>query len=90
MALPVQEMFNRGALISLCFTSSRFLSTYHVLGINREVSKDGPWPQVVLSALKEGGSLMTELDIYTVFLDQSCLFQQGRMSLQMLACISPG
>ena len=45
---------------------------------------------VLILCLKEGGSLMTELDIYTVFLDQSCLFQQGRMSLQMLACISPG
>lgn len=61
MALPVQEMFNRGALISLCFTSSRFLSTYHVLGINREVSKDGPWPQVVLSAVKDRYMETTDL-----------------------------
>ena len=53
LVLPVQEMFNRGALISLRFTSALFSSTYHVLWINREVSKDGPWSQVVLSAVRD-------------------------------------
>lgn len=58
MVLPVQEMFNGGALISLGFTSALLPSTYHVLGINREVSKVSPWSQVVLSAVR-GGNMET-------------------------------
>lgn len=61
MALPVQEMFNRGALISPCFPSALFLNTYHVLGINSEVSKDGPWSQAVLSAVRDRYMETTDL-----------------------------
>lgn len=38
VALSLQEMFYRGALISLCLTSGVFLSTHCVLPINTERS----------------------------------------------------
>lgn len=42
---------------------------------------------VLILCLKEGGSLITELDIHSLFRSER-LFQQGQMSLKMLACIS--